>query len=275
MPLTIVDKNDPPASTSRMKPKEALSQAFCLRWDSFQNNMLNVFEKLFQDEQFVDVTLACDGQLIKAHKMVLSASSPYFQEIFVTNPCQHPVLIMKDIPLDDLQLIIEFMYKGEINVNKNQIAPLLKVAEALKIRGLADGSDTSDANETTESHEPVPSTSKAEKTVVNKTNQPKQSKRSSRKASNDSVELVEENSSVQATKKRKKSIEQEPIATSTRTSVTEDETIVDFDDDIDSDNEDDFAIESVRSVKNEKDLLDYSAITDNRVSFEFIAVAKG
>lgn len=42
-----------------------------------------MFDQLLHDESFVDVTLAVEGQLLKAHKMVLSACSPYFQVIAV------------------------------------------------------------------------------------------------------------------------------------------------------------------------------------------------
>lgn len=86
----------------------------------------------------MDVTLACDGHSVKAHKMVLSACSPYFQSLFFENPCQHPIVIMRDIKWPELKAAVEFMYKGEINVSQEQIGPLLKVAESLKIRGLAD-----------------------------------------------------------------------------------------------------------------------------------------
>lgn len=116
---------------------EKSTQAFCLRWNHFQSNLLNVFDRLFQDEQFVDVTLACDGHLIKAHKMVLSASSTYFQQIFTLHPCPHPVIIMKDVPLAELKQVLEFIYRGEVNVQKCDIPALLVVAKALKIRGLA------------------------------------------------------------------------------------------------------------------------------------------
>ncbi|XP_050295088.1 protein bric-a-brac 1-like isoform X2 [Anthonomus grandis grandis] len=113
-------------------------QHFCLRWNNYQTNLTNVFDELFQSQSFVDVTLACDGQSVKAHKMVLSACSPYFQSLFVENPCQHPIVILKDIKWPELKAAVEFMYKGEINVSQEQIGPLLKVAETLKIRGLAD-----------------------------------------------------------------------------------------------------------------------------------------
>ncbi|PSN56525.1 hypothetical protein C0J52_14778 [Blattella germanica] len=116
----------------------ASPQQFCLRWNNYQSNLTNVFDQLLQSESFVDVTLACDGHSVKAHKMVLSACSPYFQSLFFDNPCQHPIVILKDIKWPELKAVVEFMYKGEINVSQEQIGPLLKVAESLKIRGLAD-----------------------------------------------------------------------------------------------------------------------------------------
>ncbi|KAH8301992.1 hypothetical protein KR044_001604 [Drosophila immigrans] len=121
------------------------NQQFCLRWNNYQSNLTNVFDELLQNESFVDVTLACEGHSIKAHKMVLSACSPYFQALFYDNPCQHPIIIMRDVNWSDLKALVEFMYKGEINVCQDQINPLLKVAETLKIRGLAEVSAGSSA----------------------------------------------------------------------------------------------------------------------------------
>merc|ERR1712121_577702 len=51
-------------------------QQFCLRWNDFQTNMVSSFKHLRDEKSFTDVTLACDGQTCKAHKMVLSARSP-------------------------------------------------------------------------------------------------------------------------------------------------------------------------------------------------------
>ncbi|TGZ32703.1 Uncharacterized protein DBV15_00945 [Temnothorax longispinosus] len=104
-------------------------QQFCLRWNNYQTNLTNVFDQLLQSESFVDVTLACDGHSVKAHKMVLSACSPYFQALFFDNPCQHPIVIMKDIKWPELKAAVEFMYKGEINVSQEQIGPNIVVPE--------------------------------------------------------------------------------------------------------------------------------------------------
>lgn len=134
-----------PRPSTSMQPETP--QQFCLRWNNYQSNLTSVFDQLLQSESFVDVTLACDGHSIKAHKMVLSACSPYFKQLFVDNPCQHPIVILKDVNWPELKSMVEFMYKGEINVSQDQINPLLKVAENLKIRGLADVNSEDDSLE--------------------------------------------------------------------------------------------------------------------------------
>jgi hypothetical protein len=125
-------------NNSNSNNNNGTAQQFCLRWNNYQTNLTCVFDQLLQSESFVDVTLACDGNQIKAHKIVLSACSPYFQSLFFDNPCQHPIIIMRDVKWPELKAIVEFMYKGEINVNQDQISPLLAIAEMLQIRGLAE-----------------------------------------------------------------------------------------------------------------------------------------
>ncbi|XP_065562078.1 protein bric-a-brac 1-like isoform X2 [Artemia franciscana] len=110
----------------------------CLKWNNYQSNLANVFDQLLQSETFVDVTLAAEGQSIKAHKLVLSACSPYFQILFNENPCPHPIIILKDTKYDDLKAVVEYMYKGEISVAQNELNSLLKVADSLRIRGLSE-----------------------------------------------------------------------------------------------------------------------------------------
>lgn len=60
---------------------EMVEQHFCLRWNNYRTNITAEFETLREGEHFVDVTLACDGRQLKAHKVVLSACSPYFKEL--------------------------------------------------------------------------------------------------------------------------------------------------------------------------------------------------
>ncbi|XP_014252255.1 protein tramtrack, beta isoform-like isoform X1 [Cimex lectularius] len=116
-------------------------QQFCLRWNNHQPNFISVFTNLLTSESLVDVTLAAEGKQLQAHKVVLSACSTYFQSLFTTNPCQHPIVILKDIKYCDLKTMVDFMYYGEVNVSQEQLPAILKTAETLKIKGLAEMPD--------------------------------------------------------------------------------------------------------------------------------------
>ncbi|KAG8332857.1 hypothetical protein J6590_012623 [Homalodisca vitripennis] len=115
------------------------SEHYCLRWNNHQNNLLGVFSQLLQDESLVDVTLACaEGHSIRAHKVVLSACSSYFQSLFVDHPGRHPIVILKDVSFSELRTLVEFMYRGEVNVEYCRLSALLNTAESLKVKGLAE-----------------------------------------------------------------------------------------------------------------------------------------
>ena len=110
-------------------------QQFCLRWNNHRSNLLTVFEQLLQTEAFTDVTLAVNGASVKCHKMVLAACSSYFQTLFQDNPSPHPIVVFKDIQYAEVRAILEFMYRGEVNVEQQHVAALLKAAQALRVKG--------------------------------------------------------------------------------------------------------------------------------------------
>lgn len=114
-----------------------MSSQICLKWNSFLNNIATSFESLWEEEGLVDVTLASDGQCLTAHKVILSASSPFFKKVFQTNPCQHPVIILQDVHFSELEALLIFIYKGEVNIEQKNLPALLKAAETLQIRGLS------------------------------------------------------------------------------------------------------------------------------------------
>ena len=119
----------------------ASSQQFCLKWNNHTNNLIRTFTEMISGESFTDVTLACDGLSIKAHKMILSACSNYFRDLFLSTPCKHPIVILKDMKYEDLRAIIDFMYRGEVNVSQNNLGALLKTAEVLRVKGLTEVTD--------------------------------------------------------------------------------------------------------------------------------------
>ena len=117
-------------------------QQYFLKWNDYQSNMVSSFKHLRNEKSFTDVTLACEGQTCKAHKMVLSACSPYFKALLEENPSKHPIIILKDVPFSHLQSILEFMYAGEVNISQEQLPAFLKTADRLKVKGLAEAPQT-------------------------------------------------------------------------------------------------------------------------------------
>ncbi|XP_046676108.1 protein bric-a-brac 1-like isoform X6 [Homalodisca vitripennis] len=115
-----------------------MDQQFSLRWNNYLNQLTDAFGSLRYEEDLVDVTLSCEGGKLKAHKMLLSACSSYFHDIFKENPCQHPVIVFRNVKLRDLQAILDFIYKGEVNVLQEHLESFLGTAELLEIKGLAE-----------------------------------------------------------------------------------------------------------------------------------------
>ncbi|XP_067001386.2 protein abrupt [Anabrus simplex] len=113
-------------------------QQYSLRWNDFHASIISSFRHLRDEEDFVDVTLACDGCSFTAHKVVLSACSPYFRRLLKANPCQHPIVILRDVKEKDMECLLRFMYNGEVHIGQEQLADFLKTAQMLQVRGLAD-----------------------------------------------------------------------------------------------------------------------------------------
>merc|ERR1712183_151734 len=112
------------------------SEKFCLRWNDFETNISKAFKELRDEKDFFDVTLACDDNQIEAHKVILSACSPFFRNILRRNPHQHPLLYLKGVKYTELLSVLNFMYMGEVNVAQEELNSFLAVAEDLRVKGL-------------------------------------------------------------------------------------------------------------------------------------------
>ncbi|TDG47276.1 hypothetical protein AWZ03_006269 [Drosophila navojoa] len=133
---TALSPATPPLPQQQQQSQQ--QQHYALKWNDFQTSILSSFRHLRDEEDFVDVTLACDERSFTAHKVVLSACSPYFRKLLKANPCEHPIVILRDVRSDDVENLLSFMYNGEVNVSHEQLPDFLKTAHLLQIRGLAD-----------------------------------------------------------------------------------------------------------------------------------------
>ena len=123
------------------------SENFCLRWNDFETNISSAFREIREEKDFFDVTLSCDDDQIQAHKVILSACSPFFRNILRRNPHQHPLLYLKGVKYTDLQSVLNFMYHGEVNIAQEELNSFLTVAEDLKVKGLTQSQSSSKIKE--------------------------------------------------------------------------------------------------------------------------------
>jgi len=125
--------------------KMGSTEKFCLRWNDFESNISGAFRELREDKDFFDVTLACDDEQLQAHKVILSACSPFFRTILRRNKHEHPLLYLKGVKYVDLVSVLNFMYHGEVNVAQEELNSFLAVAEDLKVKGLTQTNSDSKA----------------------------------------------------------------------------------------------------------------------------------
>ena len=117
------------------------SEKLCLKWNDFQENLNSALGDLRNDQDFADVTLACeDGTQVQVHKVILASSSPFFKEMLKRNKHPHPLIYMRGLKAQDLVAMVDFLYFGEANVNEESLDVFLGLAEELKLKGLTGSS---------------------------------------------------------------------------------------------------------------------------------------
>lgn len=110
--------------------------------------MVKVFKQMLDNQAFVDCTLACEGRLIKAHKMILAACSPYLHTILEENTSKHPIIFLPHLKYADIRALVDYMYCGEVYISFGHLPSLLKAAEVLRIKGLTDVTNGGNGNGT-------------------------------------------------------------------------------------------------------------------------------
>ncbi|XP_058130358.1 modifier of mdg4-like isoform X19 [Anopheles coustani] len=123
-------------------------EQFSLCWNNFNTNLSAGFHESLLRGDLVDVTLAAEGQLVKAHRLILSVCSPYFRKMLTQVPAtQHAFIFLKDVSHSALKDLIQFMYCGEVNVKQDALPAFISTAEALQIKGLTETGDSAPAQQ--------------------------------------------------------------------------------------------------------------------------------
>ena len=118
-------------------------EAFCLKWNDFQESISSSLGSLLSCSELHDVTLQCgphSADSLHCHRLVLAACSDWFRNIFksmVSTTTRHPVIVLWDATSQDMRLLLEFMYHGQVNVKQEHLNSFLSLAEKLSVRGLS------------------------------------------------------------------------------------------------------------------------------------------
>jgi len=132
------------------------SEKFCLRWNDFEKNISSAFKDIREDKEFFDITLACEDEQLQAHKLILSACSPFFKGVLRRNQHQHPLLYLKGVTFRDMEAVLNFMYHGEVNVAQEDLNSFLQVAEDLRVKGLTQNNSNNASNDSSKREESLP-----------------------------------------------------------------------------------------------------------------------
>jgi len=110
-----------------------------LKWNEFSSNLSNSFNCLKKEDFLKDVTLVSDDeQHLSAHKLVLTACSDYFKDIFKKNNRKlEPIICLEGISSKYMNYILDYMYDGEVQIYQEDIDKFLAIAQRFKMKGLS------------------------------------------------------------------------------------------------------------------------------------------
>ena len=121
-----------------------MNEKFCLKWNDFESNISKTFPKLRGETELFDVTLVGqDQKKVSAHRLVLSACSDFFKNIFYSNSHSHPLLYLDGVDSSEVNLMLDYIYQGEVQIHQEHLDRFLEVANKFKLEGLI-GAETND-----------------------------------------------------------------------------------------------------------------------------------
>jgi len=120
---------------------------YSVSWPDHATDRNSSIKGMLEKQSFVDVTIACDDDQVEAHKVLISAASPFFQKILERNPHAHPLLYLRGTLKKDVSAVLDFIYSGETSVPVNDFESFMSLAKDLEVKGLVDDNEVGAENE--------------------------------------------------------------------------------------------------------------------------------
>jgi len=136
---------------------------FDLKWNNFAAHLTELSTTLLQDTSLLDISIQCGTEVVKAHKLVLSACSPWFREMLTNmQPNPSPLVVLWETNMADMKSILSFMYNGEVQVEHDDLLSFLKLAGHLQVKGLTQENDEGDNKKVDEKEKAITKLPEAE-----------------------------------------------------------------------------------------------------------------
>ena len=111
-----------------------------MKWNEFDTNIREYLRILREDQRLFDVTLVTDdGQHIQAHKIILSAGSHFFSDIFLKNNQTNMLIYLKGINSVHLKHLLDFIYNGEASVGQDELKEFIETGKEMRVKGFEAG----------------------------------------------------------------------------------------------------------------------------------------
>ena len=107
-----------------------------LKWTSHPSGIFEGITSLRSEDELFDMTLVCSDGQVQAHKVILSACSPFFHDLLVRHPHSHPLILLLGVGVRQLEAVLDFMYQGQVTVAQEELEKMLALASDLGVKGL-------------------------------------------------------------------------------------------------------------------------------------------
>ena len=114
-------------------------------WNAFQSDAVKSRSELYESKRFSDVTLVPDDQTqFEAHRIILAKASKVFDQLLSVSAEKSSLIFMNGVKSNALGEILEYIYLGNVSVDKDRVREFLRLASDLQISSINENMDQED-----------------------------------------------------------------------------------------------------------------------------------
>uniref|UniRef100_A0A4W3HS25 Zinc finger and BTB domain-containing protein 20 n=1 Tax=Callorhinchus milii TaxID=7868 RepID=A0A4W3HS25_CALMI len=134
--LTVQRLGTPSQQKGNISGKGMTERIHSINLHNFSNSVLETLNEQRNRGHFCDVTVRIHGSMLRAHRCVLAAGSPFFQDKLLLG--YSDIEIPSVVSVQSVQKLIDFMYSGVLRVSQSEALQILTAASILQIKTVID-----------------------------------------------------------------------------------------------------------------------------------------